>query len=62
MNTHVDTARKLGRHTGATYGTRTSSLRSSARRLAAWWSIDPMSASFSAAREHDRRLYQRFTS
>ena len=38
---------------------RARSLRSSARRFAGWWSADPMSASFSAAREHDQRLLQR---
>jgi hypothetical protein len=59
MNTHADTARKLGRHTDAIDGARIASLRSSARKLAAWWSADPMSASFSAEREHDRRLHQR---
>jgi hypothetical protein len=59
MNTHADTARKLGRRTDAPHVSPVGSLRSSARKLAAWWGADPMSASFSAAREHDRRLHQR---
>jgi hypothetical protein len=58
MNTHVDMAR-ITRHTNATHGSRSGSLRTLARSLAAWWSADPMSASFAAAREHDQRVHQR---
>jgi hypothetical protein len=58
MNTHADAAR-ITRQTTATRRTRGSSLRSLARGVAAWWSADPMSASFAAAREHDERMHQR---
>jgi hypothetical protein len=62
MNTVAETTRQRARQTVvATEGTeaRTRSLRSSARRLVAWCSADPIGARFSAAREHDERLLQR---
>jgi hypothetical protein len=60
MNTLADSTRT--HRTTVTAATRTASprsLRSSARRLAGWWAADPMSVSFSAAREHDQGLLQR---
>jgi hypothetical protein len=57
MNTVADSTRT--HRTTVTAGTRAASLRSSARRLAGWWAADPMSASFSAARERDQRLLGR---
>jgi hypothetical protein len=61
MNTVADKTRQLARQTAMSdHGRqRARSLRSSTRRLATWWSADPMSERFSAAREHDRRLLQR---
>ncbi len=60
MNTVADRTRP--RHATASEAPRsvsTHALRASARRLAAWWSADPMSASFSASRERDQRVLQR---
>jgi hypothetical protein len=57
MNTVAETTRQRTRETAV--GGRARSLRSSTRRLAGWWSADPMSARFTAAREHDQRLLQR---
>jgi hypothetical protein len=61
MNTVADTTRQRTRETAVSGGDheRARSLRASTRRLTAWWSGDPMSASFRAAREHDQRLQQR---
>ena len=61
MNTVAETTRQRTRETAVSeHGSeRARSLRSSTRRLAGWWSADPMSARFTAAREHDRRLLQR---
>jgi hypothetical protein len=60
MNTLADRTRP--RQTTMTTRARAAgahSLRAGARRLAGWWADDPMSASFSAACERDRRLHQR---
>ena len=61
MNTVSDTTRQRTRPTADSEDglERARSLRVSTRRLAGWWSADPMSARFTAAREHDRRLLQR---
>jgi hypothetical protein len=61
MNTVADTTRQRTRGTAVSEGglERARSLRASTRRLAGWWSADPMSARFTDAREHDRRLLQR---
>ena len=57
MNTVAETTRQHTRASAASERAR--SLRSRSRRLAGWWSADPMSARFTAAREHDQRLLQR---
>jgi hypothetical protein len=57
MNTVAETTRQRTAETAV--AERARSLRSSTRRLASWWSADPMSARFTAAREHDQRLLQR---
>jgi hypothetical protein len=61
MNTVAETTRQRTADTAVADhgGERARSLRSSTRRLARWWSADPMSARFTAAREHDQRLLQR---
>ena len=61
MNTVAETTRQRTRETALSeHGReRARSLRASTRRLTAWWSADPMSARFTAAREHDQRLLQR---
>lgn len=60
MNTLADRTRPHRTTvTAATCAASPRSLRSSALRLAGWWAADPMSASFSAARERDQRLLQR---
>jgi hypothetical protein len=61
MNTVAETTRQRTRETAVSEDGRehARSLRSGTRRLATWWSADPMSARFTAAREHDQRLVQR---
>jgi hypothetical protein len=55
MNTIATSTRQLTR----TATVRGSSLRTTVRRLAAWWSDDAVSAHFAAARERDQRLLRR---
>jgi uncharacterized protein YukE len=55
MNAIATSTRQLTRTATA----RGSSLRGTARRLAAWWTDDSVSAHFSAARERDQRLLRR---
>jgi hypothetical protein len=59
MNAIDTSTRQLARTATARGSVRVRSLRASARRLAAWWGDDAISAHFSEARERDQRLLRR---
>jgi hypothetical protein len=59
MNTIDTRTRPFTRTAAARGGQRVRPLRASARRIAAWWRDDAMSAHFSEARERDQRLLRR---
>jgi hypothetical protein len=58
MNTFANSTRRLGRQITRTQRDDSSgtSVAGVARRLATWWSDDPMTATFSSERERDERL------
>jgi hypothetical protein len=59
MNTHATTTREHLRSATITPNSPIRSLRTATRRVAKWLNDDPMSTSFSAARERDQRLLRR---
>jgi hypothetical protein len=60
MNTHAQTTHQLTRSATTSDDSRVRPVRVAARRLASWWNDDAMTAHFSAARERDQRLLQRY--
>jgi hypothetical protein len=60
MNTHAHATHPLTRSVATSNDSPVRSLRVAVRRLASWWNDDAVSARFSAARERDQRLLQRF--
>jgi hypothetical protein len=59
MNSIANTAHQRTRSVTAGAGSRVRTLRSTARRVAAWWSDDAVSAQFTSARERDHQLQLR---
>jgi hypothetical protein len=59
MNSMADTTARLGRPAVQDGGATPRSTMKLTRRLAGWWSNDPMTASFAVAREHDRHVLRR---
>jgi hypothetical protein len=61
MNTFANSTRRIGREIAITTETTSNPLTGAARRLAAWWSDDAVTSSFSAERERDQRMLRRQT-
>lgn len=61
MNTFANSTRRISRQITRTQHAASSGspVAGFARRLATWWSDDPMTASFSVERERDQRLLRR---